>query len=62
MFFRENFAEGLSRSGVGRKRKPSDLSDSVALPIRLTTPFFDLHKIVRLLPRWVRQLGNSVSG
>ena len=41
----QNDVSDGSRSVVGRKRKPSDPSDSdsVALPIPIATRFFDLH-------------------
>ena len=41
----QNDVSNVSRSVVGRKRKPSDLSDSdsVALLIPIATPSFDLH-------------------
>ena len=41
----QNDVSDGSRSGVGRKTKPSDPSDSdsVALPIPIATPFFDFH-------------------
>jgi len=41
----------VSGSGIGRKRNPSDPSDSdsVELPTPLLIPLFDLHWIVTLL-------------